>query len=113
ICAYAGAGCVLSRRWVRGFVALLWIASPLFITAVSDGRLGVVVVWIAAPLLVPPLRRSMRAASIAAAAGSGLLLFVIIAGIPLLLPVVVLRTALAFATDRALRHLCLLAPPVF
>src|SRR5699024_162875 len=35
ICAYAGAGCVLSRRWVRGFVALLWIASPLFITAVS------------------------------------------------------------------------------
>ena len=113
ICAYAGAGCVLSRRWVRGFVALLWIASPLFITAVSDGRLGVVVVWIAAPLLVLTLRRSLRTGSIAAAAGSGLLLFVIIAGIPLLLPVVVLGTAVALATGRGLRHLWLLAPTVF
>src|SRR5699024_2086830 len=63
ISAYAGAGCVRSRRWVRGFVALLWIASPLFITAVSDGRLGVVLVWIAAPLLVLTLRRSLRTGS--------------------------------------------------
>src|SRR5699024_12434069 len=104
ISAYAGAGCVLSRRWVRGFVALLWIASPLFITARSDGRLGVVLVWIAAPLLVLTLRRSLRTGSIAAGAGSGLLLFVIIAGIPLLLPVLVLGTVVALAPGPGLRH---------
>src|SRR5699024_4331563 len=56
---------------------------------------------------------SLRTGSIAAAAGSGLLLFVIIAGIPLMLPVVVLGTVVALATGRGLRHLWLLAPTVF
>ncbi|WP_209325305.1 glycosyl transferase [Brevibacterium renqingii] len=113
IAAYAGAGCVLPRRWVRGFAALLWIASPLFTSALSDGRLGVVFVWITAPLVALTLRRSLRTGSIAAAAGSGLLLFVIIAGIPLMLPVVLLGTVLLVLTGRGLRHLWLSAPTLF
>src|SRR5699024_12081987 len=48
-----------------------------------------------------------------AAAGSGLLLFVISAGIALMLPVVVPGTVVASATGRGLRHLWLLAPTVF
>ncbi|MGC3021395.1 MULTISPECIES: glycosyltransferase family 2 protein [unclassified Brevibacterium] len=113
ITAYAGAGSVLPRRWVRGFAALLWIASPLFTSALSDGRLGVVLVWICAPLLALSLRRSLRTGSIAAAAGSGLLLFVIISGIPLLLTVAVLGTAVLLVAGRGLRHLWLLAPTLF
>jgi hypothetical protein len=113
ITAYAGAGSVLPRRWVRGFVALLWIASPLFTSALSDGRLGVVIVWITAPLLALTLRRSLRTGSIAAAAGSGLLMFVIIAGIPMMLLVAVLGTVALLVGMRGLRHLWLLAPTVF
>ncbi|MGR6089306.1 glycosyl transferase [Brevibacterium sp. CSND-B09] len=113
ITAYAGAGSVLARRWVRGFAAMLWIASPLFTAALSDGRLGVILVWICAPLAVLTLRRSLRDGSIAAAAGSGLLLFVITAGIPLLLLVTVLGTAVLLVAGRGLRHLWLLAPTVF
>ena len=113
ITAYAGAGSVLTRRWVRGFAALLWIASPLFTTALSDGRLGVVLVWICAPLVAVTLRRSLTTGSIAAAAGTGLLLFVITAGVPLLLLVTVLGTAVLLVAGRGLRHLWLLAPTVF
>ena len=113
ITAYAGTGSVLARRWVRGFAALLWIASPLFTTALSDGRLGVVLVWICAPLVAVTLRRSLTTGSIAAAAGTGLLLFVITAGIPLLLLATVLGTAVLLAAGRGLRHLWLLAPTVF
>ena len=113
VTAYIGTGSVLRRRGVRGFAALLWIASPLFTSALSDGRLGVVFVWICAPLVFVALRRSLRTGSIAAAAGSGLLLFVIIAGVPVLLPVVVLGTALLLIAGRGLRHLWLLAPTVF
>src|SRR5699024_7957267 len=65
--AYAAAGCVLSHLSMHAFVDLLWTASPLFITAVSVVRLGLVVVWIDAPLLVLTLRRSLRTGSIAAA----------------------------------------------
>ncbi len=113
ISAYAGAGSVLARRWVRGFAALLWIASPLFTTALSDGRLGVVFVWICAPLVAVTLRRSLTTGSIAAAAGTGLLLFVITAGVPLLLLATVLGTAVLLVAGRGLRHLWLLAPTVF
>ncbi|WP_210605136.1 glycosyl transferase [Brevibacterium oceani] len=113
IAAYAGAGAVVPRRWVRGFAALLWIASPLFTSALSDGRLGVVIVWIAAPLLVLTLRRSLRTGSIAAAAGSGLLLFLIVSGIPLLLIAAVLGTVVLLLAGRGLRHLWLLAPTAF
>ena len=59
------------------------------------------------------LRRSLTTGSIAAAAGTGLLLFVITAGIPLLLLVTVLGTAVLLAAGRGLRHLWLLAPTVF
>ncbi|MGC2940301.1 MULTISPECIES: glycosyl transferase [unclassified Brevibacterium] len=113
VTAYAGAGSILARRWVRGFAALLWIASPLFTTALSEGRLGVVLVWICAPLAALTLRRSLTAGSIAAAAGTGLLLFIITAGVPLLLLVAVLGTAVLLASGRGLRHLWLLAPSVF
>ncbi|WP_166825769.1 glycosyltransferase family protein [Brevibacterium limosum] len=113
VAAYAGAGSVLARRSVRGFAALLWIASPLFTAALSEGRLGVVLVWICAPLVALTLRRSLTAGSIAAAAGTGLLLFVITAGVPLLLPVAVLGTVVLLAAGRGLHHLWLLAPTVF
>ncbi|WP_432791380.1 glycosyl transferase [Brevibacterium sp. K11IcPPYGO002] len=113
VSAYAGAGSVLARRWVRGFAALLWIASPLLTTALSDGRLGVILVWICAPLVVLTLRRSLATGSIAAAAGTGLLLFVITAGVPLLLLVTILGTAVLLVAGRGLRHLWLLAPTVF
>ena len=113
ITAYVGAGSVLTRRWVRGFAALLWIASPLFTTALSDGRLGVILVWICAPLVALTLCRSLTTGSIAAAAGTGLLLFVITAGVPLLLLVTVLGTAVLLVAGRGLRHLWLLAPTVF
>ncbi len=113
VTAYAGAGSVLARRWVRGFAALLWIASPLLTTALSDGRLGVILVWICAPLAVLTLRRSLATGSIAAAAGTGLLLFVITAGVPLLLLVTILGTAALLVAGRGLRHLWLLAPTVF
>jgi hypothetical protein len=104
---------VVPRRWVRAFAALLWIASPLFTSALSDGRLGVVIVWIAAPLLALTLRRSLRTGSVAAAAGSGLLLFLIVSGIPLLLVAAVLGTLVLLLAGRGLRHLWLLAPTAF
>ncbi|UVI37413.1 glycosyl transferase [Brevibacterium spongiae] len=113
VTAYAGASSVLPRRWARGFAALLWIAAPLFTSALSDGRLGVVLVWICAPLLAVTLRRSLRTGSIAAAAGSGLLIFVVISGIPLLLPVAILGTAALLVAGRGLRQLWLLAPTLF
>lgn len=113
VAAYLAAGAIARRRWVRGFAALLWIAAPTFIAALSVGRLGVVFVWIGAPLLVIALRRSLRTGSIAASAAAGLLLFLLIAGVPLLLVVAVLGTAALLITARGLRHLWLLAPTLF
>ncbi|SMX79388.1 glycosyl transferase [Brevibacterium linens] len=113
VTAYAGTGSVLAKRWVRGLAALLWIASPLLTTALSDGRLGVILVWICAPLTVLTLRRSLATGSVAAAAGTGLLLYVITAGVPLLLLVTILGTAVLLVAGRGLRHLWLLAPTVF
>ena len=51
IAAYAAAGMLVHGRWVRGLAGLLWVTAPLFLTGLSAGRLGVIVVWIAAPLL--------------------------------------------------------------
>ncbi|MCF2574229.1 glycosyl transferase [Brevibacterium sp. UCMA 11754] len=113
IAAYRAAGAFVKRRWVRGFAGLLWIAAPLFVTALSDGRLGVIIVWIAAPLFVIALRRSLRTGSIAAAAGAGLLLFLMIAGMPLMLPLGIILTVVLVCTGRGLRHLWLLAPTLF
>lgn len=113
IAAYAAASTIVKRKWVRGFAALLWIAAPLFVTALSDGRLGVIFAWIAAPLFVIALRRSLRTGSIAAAAGAGLLLFLMIAGVPLMLPLGIIGTVVLLCTGRGLRHLWLLAPPLF
>ena len=113
IAAYAAAGTIAKRTWVRGLAGLLWIAAPLFVTALSTGRLGVVVVWIAAPLFVIALRRSLRTGSIAAAATAGLLLFLMIAGVPLLLPLAIILAVVLLCTGRRLRHLWLLAPTLF
>ena len=113
IAAYRAAGAIVKRRWVRGFAGLLWIAAPLFVTALSDGRLGVILVWMAAPLFVIALRRSLRTGSIAAAAGAGLLLFLMIAGMPLMLPLGIILTVVLVCTGRGLRHLWLLAPSLF
>ncbi|SMX68318.1 hypothetical protein BSP239C_00236 [Brevibacterium sp. 239c] len=113
IAAYSAAGAIVRRNWVRGFAALLWIAAPLFVTALSDGRLGVIFVWIAAPLFVIALRRSLRTGSIAATATAGLLLFLMTAGVPLMLPLGIILTAVLLCTGRGLRHLWLLAPTLF
>src|SRR5699024_6608080 len=58
ISAYAGAGCVLPRRRVRGFLALLCLAPPRFLPPLSDGGVGVVDGWSAVPLLVRAPGRS-------------------------------------------------------
>ncbi|MGO2375588.1 glycosyl transferase [Brevibacterium aurantiacum] len=113
IAAYTAAGTIVKRKWVRGFAGLLWIAAPLFVTALSNGRLGVIFVWIAAPLFVIALRRSLRTGSIAAAAGAGLLLFLMVAGVPLMLPLGIILTVVLLCTGRGLRHLWLLAPTLF
>ncbi|GAA1849334.1 glycosyl transferase [Brevibacterium marinum] len=113
ISAYAAAGTLVRRRWVRGLAGLLWIAAPLFVTALATGRLGVILVWIAAPLFVLALRRSLRTGSIAAAATAGLLLFVLISGTPLLLPLGIILTIVLVMTGRGPRHLWLLAPTLF
>ncbi|MDN6602659.1 glycosyl transferase [Brevibacterium sp.] len=113
VAAYSAAGAIVRRRWVRGFAGLLWIAAPLFVTALSTGRLGVILVWIAAPLFVIALRRSLRTGSIAAAATAGLLLFLMIAGVPLMLPLGIVATVVLLCTGRGLRHLWLLAPTLF
>ncbi|GAA1528625.1 glycosyltransferase [Brevibacterium picturae] len=113
IAAYAAAGVIVKRKWVRGLAGLLWIAAPLFVTALSTGRLGVILVWIAAPLFVIALRRSLRTGSIAAAATAGLFLFVMIAGVPLMLPLGIIGTVVLLCTGRGLRHLWLLAPTLF
>ncbi|WP_350271049.1 glycosyl transferase [Brevibacterium sp. CBA3109] len=113
IAAYSAAGAIVKRKWVRGFAGLLWIAAPLFVTALSAGRLGVIFVWIAAPLFVIALRRSLRTGSIAAAASAGLLLFLMIAGVPLMLPLGIILTVVLLCTGCGLRHLWLLAPTLF
>ncbi|SMX78111.1 glycosyltransferase [Brevibacterium antiquum] len=113
IAAYSAAGAIVKRKWVRGFAGLLWIAAPLFVTALSAGRLGVILVWIAAPLFVIALRRSLRTGSIAAAASAGLLLFLMIAGVPLMLPLGIILTVVLLCTGCGLRHLWLLAPTLF
>lgn len=113
IAAYSAAGAIVKRKWVRGFAGLLWIAAPLFVTALSAGRLGVILVWIAAPLFVIALRRSLRTGSVAAAASAGLLLFLMIAGVPLMLPLGTILTVVLLCTGRGLRHLWLLAPTLF
>lgn len=112
IAAYACARIVVKRKWVRALAALLWIAAPVFTTAIPAGRLGVILAWITAPLVVLALRRSLRSGSVAAAATAGLLLFVVIAGIPLMLVVGLVLTAYLLATGRGLRHLWLLVPTV-
>ncbi|KZE22146.1 MULTISPECIES: hypothetical protein [Brevibacterium] len=110
IAAYAAAGMLVHGRWVRGLAGLLWVTAPLFLTGLSAGRLGVIVVWIAAPLFVIALTRSLRTGSVSAAAGAGLLLFVLIAGSPLLLVIGLVLTVVLLATRQGLRHLWLLAP---
>lgn len=110
IAAYAAAGMLVHGRWVRGLAGLLWVVAPLFLTGLSAGRLGVIVVWIAAPLFVIALTRSLRTGSVSAAAGAGLLLFVLIAGSPLLLVIGLVLTVVLLATRQGLRHLWLLAP---
>lgn len=110
IAAYAAAGMLVQGCWVRGLAGLLWVVAPLFLTGLSAGRLGVIVVWIAAPLFVIALTRSLRTGSVSAAAGAGLLLFVLIAGSPLLLVIGLVLTVVLLATRQGLRHLWLLAP---
>ncbi|QPS32384.1 glycosyl transferase [Brevibacterium casei] len=110
IAAYAAAGMLVHGRWVRGLAGLLWVTAPLFLTGLSAGRLGVIVVWIAAPLFVIALTRSLRTGSVSAVAGAGLLLFVLIAGSPLLLVIGLVLTVVLLATRQGLRHLWLLAP---
>lgn len=111
--AYSAAGAIVKRKWVRGFAGLLWIAAPLFVAALATGRLGVILVWIAAPLFVIALRRSLSTGSIAAAATGGLLLFLMISGVPMMLPLAILLTVVLVCTGRGLRHLWLLAPTLF
>ncbi|RBP66138.1 hypothetical protein DFO66_10381 [Brevibacterium sanguinis] len=110
IAAHSCARIVVKRTWVRALAALLWIAAPVFTSAVSSGRLGVVIVWITAPLFVLAVRRSLRTGSTAAAATAGLLLFVIIAGSPLLLIAGLLLTALLLIRGHGARHVWLLVP---
>lgn len=110
IAAYSAAGTIVRTKWVRGFAGLLWLASPIFITALSDGRLGVILVWISAPLFVIALRRSLHTGSIAAAATAGLLLFLMIAGVPAMLVIGIILTIALLGTGRGPRHLWLLAP---
>ncbi len=110
IAAHACARVIVRKAWVRALAGLLWIAAPVFTTAIPAGRLGVVLVWITAPLFVLALRRTLRSGSVAAAAAAGLLLFVIVAGVPLLLVAGLALTAYLLATGRGLRHLWLLAP---
>ena len=110
IAAYAAAGILVHGRWVRGLAGLLWVVAPLFLTGLSTGRLGVIVVWIAAPLFAIALTRSLRTGSVSAAAGAGLLLFILVAGSPLLLVVGIVLTVVLLATRQGLRHLWLLAP---
>ena len=113
IAAYRAAGVIVKRKWVRGFAGLLWIAAPIFVIALSTGRLGVILVWIAAPLFVITLGRSLRTGSIAAAATGGLLLFLMISGVPMMLPLGIILTVVLLFTGRGLRHVWLLAPTLF
>ncbi|WP_344251293.1 glycosyl transferase, partial [Brevibacterium sanguinis] len=110
VAAYACAGILVSRTWVRGFAGLLWLVAPLFVMGLSTGRLGVILVWIAAPLFIIALTRSLRTGSVSAAAAAGLLLVVIIAGIPLMLVVGLVLTIALVLRRRGLRHLWLLVP---
>ena len=113
IAAYSAAGVIVARKWVRGFAGLLWIAAPIFVVALATGRLGVILVWIAAPLFIIALRRSLATGSVAAAATGGLLLFLMISGVPMILPLALLLTVVLLCTGRGLRHLWLLAPTLF
>ena len=113
IAAYSAAGVIVKRKWVRGFAGLLWIAAPIFVVALSTGRLGVILVWIGVPLFVIAVRRSLATGSIAAAATGGLLLFLMVAGVPMMLPLGIILTIVLLCTGRGLRHLWLLAPTAF
>lgn len=110
IAAYAAAGILVRGRWIRALAGLLWVVAPLFLTALSTGRLGVVLAWIVAPLIVLALSRSLRTGSVSAAATGGLLLFVLVAGVPLLLVVGIVLTIVLLVLRRGTRHLWLLAP---
>lgn len=109
ICAWSCAGMIVRGRWVRAFAGLLWISAPVFTTALTAGRLGVILVWIFAPLFVIAARRGLRG-SIAASATAGLLLFVITAGVPLLLVLGILLVAVLVVRGHGLRQLWLLVP---
>lgn len=96
---------------LRAVSALAWAAAPVLAVAVATGHLGGVLVHVALPWAVWGLVRSVRApahavragGSLAAAGLAGLMLAVVVAGAPVLLPVVVVLVALVAVLVRGAR----------
>src|SRR5450830_225678 len=123
--AWAAAGAATRSNGVRAWAAIMWVATPSLLTAVSAGRLGAVLAHLALPWLAlgvaraagldrhdviapgidvpgPPADRDAQpptgargSGSLAAAAGSALALAVVAAGAPVLLPALTALVLLA------------------
>jgi GT2 family glycosyltransferase len=129
--AWFAAGALTRSIPVRAWATLVWVVAPVLLTAVSDGRVGAVLVhatlpWLAlavvralglqrVDVVAPPTSDVPRSArpepgSLAAAAAAGLLLAVAVAGAPVLLPVVVLALGVVALGVRAHRRYLVLVP---
>lgn len=96
---------------LRAMGALAWATAPVLAAAVAAGHLGGVLVHVALPWAVWGLVRSVRApahalrpgGSLAAAGLAGLMLAVVVAGAPVLLPAVVVLVVLVAVLVRGAR----------
>lgn len=132
--AWFAAGVLTRSTALRAWVVLVWVAAPGFTEALSQGRMGGLLVHAALPCLIlgvvravgaqrvdvlttpSPEARSARLdrvpASLGAAAGAGIALIFVAAGAPVLLPVVCLGLLIAAPiARRSRRYLCLVPVP--
>lgn len=98
------------RAWVPAVGAVVWALAPMFLTSLSDGRLGAVLAHVLLPVFALALLRAPR--SWPAAASAGLLLAVIGAGVPALVPPLALAVLVrgALHVRRLVRVLAVLLP---
>ena len=108
--AWAATRLHVTRSWLPALAALLWGLAPSLLASVHSGRLGATIAHVTLPFLAMLLLRAPRSWS--ASAGSALLMAVILAGAPILIPaLVVVVVAFAIARPRcAHRILPILVP---
>ncbi len=110
VTAFFAARRLTLSRWVPAVVAAVWSLSPVLLAAVADGRLGALIAHLALPLAVTGLLRAH--ASWRSAGAAAIPLALVVAGAPVLLPMVLLLvlTAAGLGWRSPLRPLAALLP---